>query len=93
MVDLEQLRIILYLPLRLTDFYKANWAVSKLEIKLVSVILQDKILSRSNGKNQLFSNVDRKCDSGHVISIPIHTQNTKTGEENHRSSVASSRNI
>lgn len=91
MVDLEQLRIILYFPLHPTDFCKANWAISKLEIKLV-LVLQDKVLSRSNGKNQLFPNVDKKYDSGHVISIPIHTQSTKTAEEKHQSTVASSRN-
>lgn len=53
-VNLEQLRITLYLPLALTDFCNTSWAVRKLEIKLASAILQDKIFSRSNGKKQPF---------------------------------------
>lgn len=62
-------------------FCNTNWPVSKLEIRLDSDILQNKILSRSNGEKQHFFlmwiNTMKSYNSGFLFSIHIYIQSTK----------------
>lgn len=62
-------------------FCNTNWPVSKLEIRLDSDILQNKILSRPNGEKQHFflmwTNTMKSYNSGFLFSIHIYIQSTK----------------